>query len=952
MELKRKISKYKNTLNLPMTKFPMKGNLSIKEPFILKKWRKMEIYKKLRNLRKGCKKFILHDGPPYANGKIHIGHAVNKILKDIIIKSKNLAGYDSCYLPGWDCHGLPIELQIEKNNNGKKLTSKQIMNFCRNYAEKQIYSQKLDFIRLGILGDWDNAYRTMDFINQAGIIRALAELVKKGYVFRGLKPVNWCFDCESALAESEVDYLEKKSVAIDVALSSIDNYNLIKVFGIKKYIEKPIAVVIWTTTPWTIPANHALHVQPDCIYALVDVGSRFIILAENLVEKCLLRYKLKGKIIAKTYGKNLENLRFKHPLHNIDSFYDRITTIDIVNYIDIKTGTGIIHSAPAHGEEDFIAFSNSKLKTKESMLNLVKGNGFYIKSLPVFGGKLIWKANVEIIEKLNSSKKLLAKEKILHSYMHCWRHKKPLIKRATFQWFIGMDVGKKSLRKKALESIKKVKFYPNNGKTRLSSMITNRPDWCISRQRSWGVPLPFFIHRKTGLLHKRTIDIMERIAKKVETEGIEAWVKIKSCEFIGEDEAREYKKVNDILDVWFDSGTTHFHVMRGYNLKEEKADLYLEGIDQFRGWFHTSLITGAGINGYAPYKELLSHGFTVDSKGRKMSKSIGNVISPQKIIKKYGADILRLWVVSNDYEKEMTMSEEIMKQISDSYRRIRNTTRFIMANLRGFDPDKNIIVPEKLLALDRWALDRAGNLQKRIKKAYKKYQFIEIYQQIYLFCTKDLGSFYLDIIKDRQYTTQKNSLYRRSCQTALYHIVEAMSRWLSPICSFTAEEIYENLPGKRCKSSILLETYYKNLIPLPKDAAMDREFWEIIIAVKNEVNKCLEGYRNKKLIKSSLDANVTLYVNDTYYKLLAKLRGELRFVLITSAAYIKKGINKSAKVTELSGLQVLVEKSKYKKCERSWERLSDVGKYNSHPTLCARSIANLPGGPGEVRLFV
>ncbi|CAA3705977.1 isoleucine--tRNA ligase [Candidatus Portiera aleyrodidarum] len=941
----------KNTLNLPNTKFPMRGKLSIKEPIRLKKWIKMEIYKKLRKNRKGCKKFILHDGPPYANGRIHIGHAVNKILKDIIIKSKNLEGYDSCYVPGWDCHGLPIEQKIEKNNKGKKLTSKKIIKYCRKYAERQIYSQKLDFIRLGILGDWDNAYRTMEFINQAGIIRSLSVMVKKGYVFRGLKPVNWCFDCESALAESEVDYLEKKSEAIDVAFLSIDNYKLLKIFGINKYIEKPIEVVIWTTTPWTIPANQALHVRADCIYAFVDVCDRFIILAEKLVEKCLSRYKLKGKIIAKTYGKDLEKIRFKHPLHKIDSFYDRITTIYIGNYIDIKTGTGIIHSAPAYGEEDFIAYS--KLKYNENMLKLVKGNGFYIKSLPVFGERLIWKANSEIIEKLNNS--ILAKEKIVHSYMHCWRHKKPLIKRATEQWFIGMDVGKKSLRKKALENIKKVKVYPNNGKKRLYNMISNRPDWCISRQRSWGVPIPFFVHRKTGLLHKNTIEIMEIIAKKVEKEGVEAWIKIKSCEILGY-EAIEYKKVNDILDVWFESGTTHYHVLRWSNFilkKEDNADLYLEGLDQYRGWFHTSLITGAAIDGYAPYKELLSHGFTVDYKGRKMSKSIGNVISPQKIIKKYGADILRLWVVSNDYESEMTMSEEIIKRISDSYRRIRNTTRFMMANLRGFDPYKNIIVPEKMLALDRWALDRAAILQKRIKKAYKNYRFIEIYQQIYLFCTRDMGSFYLDIIKDRQYTTQKNSLYRRSCQTALYHIVEAMSRWITPICSFTAEEIYEKLPVKRYKSSILLETYYRKLITLPKDdAGMGREFWEIIITVKNEVNKCLEVYRNKKLIKSSLDANVTLYVNDTYYKLLSMLRGELRFVLITSSAYLKKDIKnkKSAIVTDLTGLQVLVEKSKYKKCERSWERLPDVGKDNEY--LCARSIANLPGGPGEVRLYV
>ncbi|CAA3704923.1 Isoleucine--tRNA ligase [Candidatus Portiera aleyrodidarum] len=942
---------YKNTLNLPTTTFPMRGKLYIKEPIRLKKWKTSEVYKKLRKDRKRCKKFILHDGPPYANGKIHLGHAVNKILKDLIIKSKNLEGYDSCYAPGWDCHGLPIEQKIEKNKKGKKLTSKQIRKYSRKYAAKQIFSQKLDFIRLGILGDWDKAYCTMDFNNQAGIIRSLSLIVKKGYVFRGLKPVNWCFDCESALAESEVDYLEKKTDTIDVAFLSIDNYKLVKLFGVNKFIEKPIEAVIWTTTAWSIPANQALHLLADCIYVLVDVGDRFIILAENLVEKCLSRFKLKGKIIAKTYGKDLEKIRFKHPLHKIDSFYNRITVIYLVNFIDLKTGTGIIHSSPSYGEEDFIAFRN-KLKSNENMLKLVKGNGFYRKSLSLFGGKLIWKANPEIIEKLNNS--ILAKEKILHSYMYCWRHKNPLIKRATSQWFIGMEVGKskKSLRKKALKSIKKVKFYPAYGKTRLQHMIYNRPDWCISRQRYWGVPIPFFVHKKTGLLHKRTIEIINLMAKKVEKEGGEIWIKIKSNELIG-DEAIEYKKVNDILDVWFDSGTTHLHVLRGLK-KEDKADLYLEGLDQYRGWFHTSLITSAAIEGDAPYKELLSHGFTVDIKGRKMSKSIGNVISPQKIIKKYGADILRLWVVSNDYDSEMTMSEDIIKRISDSYRRIRNTTRFMLANLRGFVPNKNIIAPEKMLALDRWALDRTAILQQKIKEAYKTYRFIDIYQQIYLFCTRDMGSFYLEIIKDRQYTTQKNSLYRRSCQTVLYHIVEAMSRWLTPICPFTAEEIYEKLPKKRYKSSILLENYYINLITLPKNDTLGRDFWEIIKAVKNEVNKCLEVYRCKKLIKSSLDANVTLYTNDTYYKLLSRLRGELRFVLITSAAFLKKGVNKntSARLTDLVGLKVLVEKSKYKKCERSWERSPDVGKDNKHPTLCARSIDNLPGEKGEVRLYV
>ncbi|AFQ24075.1 isoleucine--tRNA ligase [Candidatus Portiera aleyrodidarum] len=944
--------RYNNTLNLPKTTFPMRGNLSIKEPIRLNKWKQSEIYKKLRQDRKGCKKFILHDGPPYANGHIHIGHAVNKILKDIIIKSKNLEGCDSWYVPGWDCHGLPIELNILKNNNGKFLTSNKIMLYCRKYVEKQIYSQKVDFIRLGILGDWDNAYRTMDFINQAGIIRSLSAIVKKGYVFRGLKPVNWCFQCSSALAESEVDFLEKVSESIDVAFFCIDNYKLVKNFGVNNCIEKPIEVVSWTTTPWSIPANQAIHVLAFCIYVLVDVGVKFILLAEQLVENCLNRYQLNGKIIAKTFGKELEKVRLKHPLHNIDAFYDRITNIYIADYIAIKTGTGIIHASPAYGEDDFIVYSN--LQYNENMLKLVKSNGFYIKYLSVFGGQLIWIANSEIINNLNN--RIIAKELILHSYMYCWRHKNPLIKMATSQWFVGMDVGKISLRKKALDCLKNVKVYPSSGKTRLYHMISNRPDWCISRQRSWGVPIPFFIKKKRCLLHQRIIEIMEIIAKKVQNEGSEVWIKIKSCEVFG-DEDIVYKKITDILDVWFDSGTTHNHVLRGSNFilqKEDKADLYLEGLDQYRGWFHTSLITSAAISGHAPFNKLLSHCFTVDKNGQKMSKSIGNVVSPQTIISKYGADILRLWVVSKDYESEMTMSEDIIQLIADSYRRLRNTTRFMIANLSGFDQSKHGIDPEKLLALDRWALDISANFQHAIKNSYKDYRFVDIYQQLCNFCTRDLGSFYLDIIKDRQYTTQKNSLYRRSCQTTLYHIIEAMSRWITPICTFTAEEIYESLSVKRYNKSVLLETYYRELNPLPKGLVMGRVFWKIIKAVKSEVNKCLENYRKKNIIKSSLDAKVTLYVSETYYKILSLLKGELRFVLITSSAFLKKSVNKTktAIFTGLSGLQVLVQKSKYKKCERSWELLPDVGRYNKHPKLCARSIDNLPRGPGEVRLYV
>ncbi|ANF59311.1 isoleucine--tRNA ligase [Halotalea alkalilenta] len=946
---------YKHTLNLPSTDFPMRGNLPSQEPKRLAQWTDMGLYTKLREIRAGRERFVLHDGPPYANGSIHIGHAVNKILKDIIVKSKSMAGFDAPYVPGWDCHGLPIEHKVE-TTHGKHLPAARARELCRAYAAEQIEGQKADFIRLGVLGDWDNPYRTMDFVNEAMEIRALAKIVERGFVFKGLKPVNWCFDCASALAEAEVEYQDKESDAIDVAFPVVDPLRLAAAFGVDA-LAKPAAVVIWTTTPWTIPANQALNVHPDFTYALVDVGERLLLLAETLVESCLERYGLDGEIIARAPGTALELIEFHHPLAGIDPGYDRAAPVYLADYVELGAGTGVVHSAPAYGEDDFYSCRRHGMSFDE-ILSPVQANGVYAESLPLFGGQFIWKANPRIVAALDDAGQLLAHQRISHSYMHCWRHKSPLIYRATAQWFVSMDkpcADGRSLRGLALEGIDSTRFYPAWGQARLHGMIESRPDWCISRQRNWGVPIAFFLHRESGELHPRTVELMEEVAQRVEREGIEAWFKLDPVELLGA-QASDYEKVLDTLDVWFDSGTTHYHVLRGSHplahAEGPAADLYLEGSDQHRGWFHSSLLTGSAIDGHPPYRALLTHGFTVDAQGRKMSKSVGNVVAPQQVMDKLGADILRLWVASTDYSGEMAVSDEILKRTADAYRRIRNTARFMLANLTGFDPARDIVEPERMIALDRWAVDRAAQLQARIEKAYTEYRFLDVYQQVLSFCSRDMGSFYLDVIKDRQYTTQADSLPRRSCQTALYHIARALSRWIAPILSFTAEEIHENLPGKGAES-VLLEEYYRELVELPQDFAYGRAFWDRVMEVKHAVNKCLEAARGEGLVKGSLDTEVTLYVDEALHSLLARLGHELRFVLITSEARLEPldQAGEGAAETEIDGLKVKVIASPWPKCERSWERRPDVGTHPEHPTLCERSILNLPGGPGEVRRY-
>lgn len=937
---------YKATLNLPETAFPMKAGLPQREPETLQRWDSIGLYQKLRQIGEGRPTFILHDGPPYANGEIHIGHALNKILKDIIVRSKTLSGYDAPYVPGWDCHGLPIEHKVE-TTHGKNLPADKVRELCRTYAAEQIELQKADFIRLGVLGDWSNPYKTMNFANEAGEIRALAEMVKGGFVFKGLKPVNWCFDCGSALAEAEVEYKDKQSDAIDVAFPVEDADKLAAAFGLAS-LPKPAAIVIWTTTPWTIPANQALNVHPEFEYALVDTGARLLVLATELVESCLTRYGLEGQVIATAKGEALEHIRFRHP------FYERFSPVYLAEYVELGAGTGVVHSAPAYGEDDFRSCKHYGM-SNDDILSPVQSNGVYVADLPFFGGQFIWKANPAIVAKLEEVGALLKHEAIKHSYMHCWRHKTPLIYRATAQWFVGMDKQPNqggTLRERALAAIEQTQFTPAWGQARLHSMIAGRPDWCISRQRNWGVPIPFFLHKATGELHPRTVELMEEVAKRVEQQGIEAWFKLEPAELLG-DEAGDYEKILDTLDVWFDSGTTHWHVLRGSHPQGHasgpRADLYLEGSDQHRGWFHSSLLTGSAIDGHAPYKGLLTHGFTVDERGHKMSKSLGNTVAPQKINNTLGADILRLWVAATDYSGEMAVSDQILQRSADAYRRIRNTARFMLANLNGFDPARDLLPPEQMLDLDRWALDAAARLQDEILEAYGEYRFWNVYSKLHNFCVQELGGFYLDIIKDRQYTTRADSVARRSCQTALFHITEALVRWIAPILAFTAEEIWQYLPGER-NESVMLNTWYEGLARLPEGFALDAAYWTRVMAVKGAVNKELEALRSAKAIGGNLQAEVTLFGDDALQADLARLGNELRFVLITSTAEVRPAgeAPEQAVATEVPGLKLRILKSEHAKCGRCWHHRADVGTHAAHPELCGRCVENIEGA-GEVR---
>ena len=917
---------YKDTLNLPDTQFPMRGDLAKREPQWVKEWQEKGVYRRLRQIAKGRPRFVLHDGPPYASGDIHIGTAMNKILKDVIVKSRTLAGYDAPYVPGWDCHGMPIEVQIEKKY-GKNLPPEETQRLCRAFAAEQIERHKKDFQRLGVLGDWEHPYLTMDPLTEANEIRVLGKILANGYVYRGLKPVNWCFDCGSALAEAEVEYEDRKDPAIDVGFAFTEPEKLSKAFGLK--VDRPGFAVIWTTTPWTLPGNQALNVHPDLQYNLVDTPKGLLILAAQLQEACLKRYGLEGRTLASCKGAALENIRFQHP------FYERRAPVYLGDYVKLDTGTGIVHSAPAYGVEDFEACRRYGMKDEE-ILTPVMADGKFAPSLPLFGGLSIWEANGKIIGELEKRGALLHKESYVHSYMHCWRHKTAVILRATTQWFAAMDkpVKGESLRATALRGIEATEFFPSWGKARLHGMIANRPDWTLSRQRQWGVPMPFFLHRETGALHPRTPELLETVAKRVEQGGIEAWQSVTAEELLGA-EAAQYEKGRDTLDVWFDSGSTHFTVMRGTHREDTRfpADLYLEGSDQHRGWFHSSLLVSCMLDGVPPYKALLTHGFVIDLEGRKMSKSKGNSMAPQEISNSLGAEILRLWVASADYSSELNLSSEILKRVVESYRRLRNTLRFLLANTSDFDAARDALPVSEMVEIDRYALAMTAEMQKAVAADYERYQFHLVAQRLQAFCYEDLGAFYLDILKDRLYTSGASSKARRSAQSALYHITQSLVRLMAPVLSFTAEELWQAFNGK-ADDSVFFQTWYE--VPQPADASALLAKWARLRELRTPVRKEIEALRAGGKVGSSLQAEVDLEADATDYELLSSLGDELKFLLITSAAQVHRG-HDGVKVTP----------SAHSKCDRCWHYRSDV----DDDGLCGRCRLNL-NGPGEPRKFV
>ena len=926
------MSDYRKTLNMPDTAFPMRGDLPKREPQWVAEWQQRGLYKKIRAAAKGRPRFVLHDGPPYANGDIHIGHAVNKILKDIIVRSKTLSGFDAPYIPGWDCHGLPIEHQIEKQH-GKGLPADKVRELARVYAAEQVARQKKDFIRLGVLADWDNPYLTMNFGNEANEIRALGKMLERGYVYRGLKPVNWCLDCGSALAEAEVEYEDKTSDAVDVAFAAVDNAAVAKAFGVS--VSVPIKAVIWTTTPWTLPANQAISAHPEFDYDLIETDVGLLILAHELAESCLQRYEIGvQKVLGSCKGLALEGQLFNHP------FLDRQVPWILGEHVTTEGGTGLVHTAPAHGVDDY----QVGLKYKLPVDNPVADDGRFISTVANFAGMTVWEANPKVIEVLTAKGALLKHAKLRHSYPHCWRHKTPIIFRATTQWFVRMDQDDKNpaspnLRADALKAISETEFFPGWGEARLNAMIANRPDWCISRQRNWGVPIPFFLHRETGEPHPNSPALLEQVAQLVEKEGIQAWFSLDPKTLLG-DEASQYSKMSDTLDVWFDSGVTHWSVMRGSHADDcaYPADLYLEGSDQHRGWFHSSLLTGCAIDGRAPYKALLTHGFVVDGKGMKMSKSKGNVVAPQEVADSMGVDILRLWVASTDYSGELSISKEILARVVETYRRLRNTLRFLLANTVDFDPAKDMLPVEQWLEIDRYALAMTRDLQTRICSDFDAYEFHKVVQELQGFCSEDLGAFYLDILKDRLYTSAENSRARRAAQSALWHILQTVTRLMAPILSFTAEEIW-TLAGDKKHESVMLSSWHE--LPQQADEAALADKWQQIRTVRAEVAKVLEDLRTEGKIGASLQAEVEIRASGEKHAALAALEDDLRFVLICSRTQL-------VEVADVAAEAVIATPTTYQKCERCWHWRADVGHDAAHPTLCGRCTSNLHGA-GEAR---
>ncbi|MGA9335463.1 MAG: isoleucine--tRNA ligase [Rudaea sp.] len=962
---------YKNTINLPQTDFPMRGDLPKREPGMLAEWEKRDRYGAIQQRTADREHaFILHDGPPYANGAIHLGHAVNKILKDIVVKSKLLSGFRSPYVPGWDCHGLPIEIAIEKKVGkvGQKVDAVEFRKLCRDYAARQIDLQRNDFKRLGVLGEWGNPYRTMDFKYEADMLRALAKIHARGHVLRGYKPVHWCFDCGSALAEAEIEYQDKTSPAVDVAYDALEPEALAAKFGATIQSTDIVAVPIWTTTPWTLPASVAVTLGAELDYVLIEGPRRgnqrlLLVVAEALLEKVAQRYKVENAaILGRAKGAALASLSplageaapgaeggaLRHP------FYDRDVPIILGDHVTTEDGTGAVHTAPGHGAEDFAVGKQYGLVERYSPteLNPVGPNGVYVPETPIFGGQFIWKANDTIIELLRERDVLLAHEKITHSYPHCWRHRTPVAFRTTPQWFIGME--QEGLRAAALKSVHEdVTWYPAWGEERMAGMVEGRPDWCISRQRTWGVPIALFVHNSTHEPHPRSVELMEQVAQLVEKNGVDVWYSLDPSELLGDD-AGSYTKVTDILDVWFDSGVTHFCVLdQRPNLARAPGDkvIYLEGSDQHRGWFQTSLLTSVAIHGRAPYDEVLTHGFTVDANGRKMSKSLGNGIEPQDVMKNYGADILRLWIASADYRNEMALSDEILKRVSDAYRRIRNTARFLLGNLHGFDPAQHLLPVSDCLLLDQWAVQQAHDTQQAVIAAYTKYDFPEIVQRVQNFCTNEMGSLYLDITKDRLYTMRENSHGRRSAQSAMYRIVQAMVRWIAPILSFSAEEIWQLVPGEHGES-VLFETWYDGLAAL-QGAPEQRAFWNDLLEIRNATARLLESMRNEGKIGAALEADVTIFADTALRDRLTAVADELRFFFITSQLNLadSKSAPADSLCVEVSNTQVSIsaKRSEDKKCVRCWHYRADVGLQADHPDICSRCVDNLPDGAGETR---
>jgi len=991
------VTDYKHTLNLPKTGFPMKASLAQREPEMLKRWKALDVYGQVRAARAEARArgetFVLHDGPPYANGEIHIGHAVNKVLKDIIVKSRRLDGLDAPYVPGWDCHGLPIELQVErkKGKPGQKISVTQFRHACRDYAGRQVDGQRTDFERLGVLGNWAHPYLTMEPRFEADIVRALGRIIANGHLHKGSKPVHWCIDCGSALAEAEVEYADKQSSAIDVRFAVSDPDTLLdRCHSVPEgQGQGPMSVVIWTTTPWTLPANQAVALNPELEYALVQVaadgphGEERLLVAEGLLKDTMDRWGVPHyRVIAYGRGDAFEGLELQHP------FYARRVPIILGEHVTLEAGTGAVHTAPGHGLEDYLVGSRYQLAVD----NPVGGDGRFVEGTPLFAGENVFNANQQVVETLQAKGALVREQRFTHSYPHCWRHKTPIIFRATPQWFISMD--QQGLRAAALREIETVRWMPDWGQSRIDGMVRNRPDWCISRQRTWGVPIPLLVDKDSGALHPRTEALIEEVATRIEAKGIDAWFELRPEDLLGADEGARYEKVHDTLDVWFDSGVTHACVLdrgaaatlsradgqsaseasvsdrsgsehehpQGASAAGEEsgghwtglrrpADLYLEGSDQHRGWFQSSLLTSVAMVGEAPYKQVLTHGFTVDQHGRKMSKSLGNVVKPQDVMKTLGADIIRLWVAATDYRGEMAVSDEILKRTADAYRRIRNTARFLLANLNGFDPTQHQVSAVEMIELDRWAVDRALRLQEEIIAAYRDYQFHLIYHRLHNFCVVEMGGFYLDVIKDRQYTTGTDSLPRRSCQTAMYHIVEAMSRWLAPILSFTADEIWQHLPGAR-DATVFTAAWYPKLFALDDGDPYDRDFWNQVLAVRTAVGRQLEAARTQGLIRAGLDAEVDLYCAPDLEDLLRRLEDELRFVLITSEASVYSLAERPADAedTDLDGLAVRIRPSEHPKCVRCWHHRDDVGSHDAHPELCGRCVVNVDG-EGERRRY-